>query len=133
MSIENILTRVADALEANTAAMHEMMKSSGKTPAAAPKAEKPKPEKPKAEKPKEDLTAKAAEIVTGYLKAGDKDDRAKAKANVERINEHFGADRFTAISDLDTALDMLNDLMEGRTPEAFAEEADEDNGDGNLV
>jgi hypothetical protein len=145
MTIEALLTRLCGALEAQTEAMHTMMKSGGKPAEATgkPAAVKPAAGKPAADKPaasskaKEEAAVKAAaDRVTTYLKAGDKDDRAAAKDNVGKIIEHFGSDRFTTIpaESLDEALDMLTDFEEGRTPEAFGGGGDEDGDeDGNLV
>ena len=137
MAIEEILTRVADALEANTAAMQQMMQSAGgKAPAAGKPAGKPAGKAAaKAKEPShEDKVKDAAEKVTAYLRNGSKEERAAAMANVQRIVEHFEADRFTNISadNFDEALDMFNDFTEGRTPEAFAED-DSGSDEGNLV
>lgn len=128
MSIEKILTDLTAALVAQTAAMEKMIAGAGGKPAAA----KPAAAKAKATGPS---VEDAATAVTAYLKGGDASARAEAKANVGKIIEHFGADRFTTIPEelRQELLDMLAQFVAGETPDAFAdgEEAGED--EDNMV
>ena len=137
MSIEKTLQDLTAALTAQTEAMNKLM-ASGSTGAgtkAAVSTTGTKPaqtaaQKKAAAKAKADEGPSVADIadrVTGYMKSGDKDERAAAKANIAQIVAHFGADRFTLIENdnMTEALDMLNDFMEGRTPEALGGEDDE--------
>lgn len=130
MSIEALLTRVAEALEANTDAMHALMKdSAGSKPAAKPAA---KTTKSKGETTVEDVTEK----VTTYLKTGSKAERKERKGHVKAILDHYEADRFTNIDpeNFDEALGFLAQFEEGEDPFGGdgAEEEDEDE-DGTMV
>jgi len=139
MSIDALLTRVAEALEANTDAMHSLMKdSAGKTAAkpAAKAADKPAA-KPAVKPAAKTTTKKGAtsvedltERVTAYLKTGTKAEREERKDHVKTIIEHFGADRFTTIdpTSFDEALGFLDAYEAGEDPFGGdgAEEEDED-------
>ena len=132
MSIEQVLIDLTKALTAQTAAMEKMIASSGGKPASGGKAAasgKPAAtNKAKTGPTVEDVAA----TVTAYLKSGTAAAKATAKANVGRIIEHYGADRFTTIPEDSRveSLDMLNDFMEGRTPELLAGDGD---GDESMV
>jgi len=132
MSIEKILLDLTKALTAQTEAMEKMIASSGGKPASGGKAAASgKAATGKAAATKTGPTVEdVAATVTAYLKSGTASAKATAKENVGRIIEHFGADRFTTIPEASRAesLDMLNDFMEGRTPEALAGDGD---GDGD--
>ena len=127
MSIETLLTRVAEALESNTEAMHALMKDSAgaSKPASKPAAEKTaaKPAaKPAANKTTtkkgattvEDVTEK----VTAYLKTGSKAEREEHKEHVKAILDHYAADRFTNIDseNFDEALGFLEQFAAGEDP-----------------
>jgi len=140
MSIEALLTRVAEALEANTDAMHSLMKdSAGSKPASKPAASTKAADKP-ASKPaasSKTTTKKGAttvedvtERVTTYLKTGSKAEREERKGHVKAILDHYDAERFTAIDaeNFDEALGFLDTFEAGDDPFAGdgADEGDED-------
>lgn len=133
MSIEQILTAHTEAMN-RLAAVLEKNADSAKGTAPAKTAGKPAA-KPAAKKNTGPTVEDAATAVTTYLKAGDADARAVAKVNVGKIIEHFGADRFTTIPEEHRAesLDMLNDFVEGRTPEIFADTDDESGDEDSMV
>lgn len=141
MSIEALLTRVAEALEANTEAMHALMKdsagskssgtkSTSSTKAADKPASKPaassKTTKKKGETTVEDVTEK----VTTYLKTGSKAEREERKGHVKAILDHYDAERFTGIDpeNFDEALGYLEAFENGDDPFGGdgAEEGDDD-------
>lgn len=129
MSIEATLTRLAEALEANTNAIDKMIEASGgkapaktpaKTPAKAPAKAPAKSAASKTTKSKGEIKVEdVADRVTSYMKTGDADERATRKAQVMQIIEHFGADRFTTIDQehLEEALAMLDTFEEGGEPD----------------
>lgn len=146
MSIEALLTRVAEALEANTDAMRALMKdSAGSKPASKPAsstkaadkpaskpAAKPAPKttKSKGETTVEDVTEK----VTTYLKTGSKAEREERKGHVKAILDHYEADRFTNIDpeNFDEALGFLAQFEEGEDPFG-GDGAEEEDEDGAMV
>jgi hypothetical protein len=103
--------------------------------AAAEKAEAEKNAADEGDGDAEITVAEAAERVTAYLKTGDKAERAERKANVGKIIEHYGVERFTAIpgANLAEALGYVEDFEEGRTPEFMADSNDDDDDDGDVV
>lgn len=123
MSIEALLARVADALEANTTAMHALMKDSAGTKPASTGA---KPAAKPAAKPTAKTTAKkgatsvedVTDKVTAYLKTGTKAEREERKGQVKQIIEHFDVDRFTNIDpeNFDEALGFLEAFEAGDDP-----------------
>lgn len=125
MSIEQILTDLTAALKEQTAVMKQMI--AGAKPGAAGKPAaaggKPASTKTASTKPAAPSAADVAANVTAYLKAGDADDRATAKANVGKIIEHFGAERFTVIppESMVAALKMLETFKAGGVPDEFAD------------
>lgn len=139
MALEKLLTDLIAALEANTTATEEqnaklasMMGAKAADKPAAKQADKPadKPAAKPAEKPAAGKKA-APKAVTAddiakaageYMKAGDDDDRAQAKANVKRIVEYFESDRLTNIDpeDFPEVLSMLKTFAAGDEPEALA-------------
>jgi uncharacterized membrane protein len=134
MSLEAKIEALTAAVEANTKALAGGAKAPAKETAKAPTAAEKKKaaaEKKKAAEPEVPSIEDVAATVTAYLKAGDPDDRAKARENVAAISKHFEADRFTAIASgkLIEALDMLNDFSEGRWPEALPQESEEEEED----
>lgn len=112
MSIEALLTRLAEAIEGQTALLTKMAAggkvdataSAGK-PAGKPAADKPadKPAGKPAGKPaaaaakKTPSVAVISEKFAAYMKAGDEDDRTAAKANVKSLVQHYGAAKLTEI------------------------------------
>jgi len=146
MSIEALLTRVAEALEANTDAMHSLMKdSAGSKPASKPAASTKAADKPaskpaakpasrttksKGETTVEDVTEK----VTTYLKTGSKAEREERKGHVKAILDHYEADRFTNIDpeNFDEALGFLAQFEEGEDPFG-GDGAEEEDEDGAMV
>lgn len=140
MSLEALLTRLADSLDRNSAAMEALnKKAGGSAPAAADKpatASKPAANKPAAGKASGGK-AKAltvddiAEAFGGYLKGGDADARAEAKDNVKAILNHFGVERASHIdpSDFAEAMKFLKQFQAGETPDFMNDGGDEDGGD----
>lgn len=112
---QGIMEQLIEALKENT----EALRASGDGKAPAKAGSKPADKAPPKEEKKTD-PKEAAKIVTDYLKAGDASAREDAKANVAKIVEHFGADRFTTITDLDKALAMLEQFKNGDTPDELA-------------
>lgn len=140
MSIEALLTRVAEALEANTEAMHALMKDSAGSKSSGTKstsltkaADKPaassKTTKKKGETTVEDVTEK----VTTYLKTGSKAEREERKGHVKAILDHYDAERFTGIDpeNFDEALGYLAQFEEGEDP--FAGDGAEEEGDDDAM
>lgn len=136
MSIEALLTRMAEALESNTEAMQALMKDSAKPaskPAAKPAAKsEAKPASKKTTTKKGETTADdVTERVSAYLKTGSKAEREERKGHVKQIIEHYGADRFTNIDSdsFDEALGFLDQFEAGEDPfggDGADEEEDED-------
>lgn len=116
------MERLIESLDRNTKAVEAMTAANGKATGGGTKAAtKPATSKAKDEPAKMDAKT-AGETVIAYLKAGDKDERDVAKENVGKIVEHFKAERFTAIDDLDAAIAMLEVFKAGGTPDELAEE-----------
>lgn len=136
MALEKLLTDLIAALEANTTATEEqnaklasMMGAKAADKPAAKAADKPadkpaaKPAPGKKTAPKAVTADDIAKAAGEYMKAGDEDDRATAKANVRRIVEHYGSDRLTNIEPehFPEVLSMLKAFAAGDEPEALAE------------
>lgn len=140
MSLEALLTRLADSLDRNSAAMEALNKKAGGSAPAA--ADKPAASKPAANKPAAGKAsggkAKAltvddiAEAFGGYLKGGDADARAEAKDNVKAILNHFGVERASHIEpeNFAEAMKYLKQFQAGETPDFMNDDGgDEDGGD----
>lgn len=122
MSLEAAIEKLTAAVEANTAAL-----TGGKAPATKAPAKKAPAKKAPAKKSgptSDDLATAFGE----YLKTGDKDDRAAAKANVKAIIDHFEVDRITNLDEdkYQEALDLLAQYKEGEDPLGGGEEEGDD-------
>lgn len=133
MSLEALLTRLADSLDRNSAAMESLnKKAGGAAPAAADKPAASKPAASKATGKAKTLTVDdIAEAFGGYLKGGDADSRAEAKDNVKAILNHFGVERASHIDpgDFAEAMKYLNQFKAGETPDFMGEDGGDDGDD----
>jgi hypothetical protein len=140
MAFEELLTRLADSLDANTAAMNKMIEQSGGKPAAKPAS---KPAGKPAAKPAAKGKAKESEIkiedvaerIGAYLKTGDKETRAEHKEQIAAIMDHYGVERFTLIpmDHMERALAMVDEFEEGNTPEELASEEEDGGEEGESM
>lgn len=140
-SIEELLTRVAVALEENTKRLDKVIGGGGKAsaPDAGPAVDPGKAAargnkgKDKASTP-EITEAEVQERVGKYLKTGTAEEREAAKGHVRQIIEHYGAPKFTAIKPAQwpAALADLDTFAEGGTPE-WAASGDEGGEDDNMI
>jgi hypothetical protein len=132
MSIEALLTRLAEALEENTKRLDAMLGSA--KPAATTEAKfaaaKPAAVKPAAVKP---VTVTAADIAD-YAGESLKIDRAAAKKAHAAICEHFGADRLTNIDPkhFPKVMELMKAFRAGQNPLAEEDEGDEEEGDSAI-
>ena len=134
MSLEAAIAKLTAAVEANTAALEggasaPADKGTAKKPAAGAK-------KAPAKKPatKKGPTADdIAEQFGSYMKEGDADERAQAKANVRAIIEAMETDRLTNLDpeQFGQALEYLEAFKAGEDP--FEEEGGEEEGDDDLM
>lgn len=142
MSLEDAILGLTKAVQENTARLDAML---GGAKAPTKTADKPADKAPADKAPAKASTKKPAgptvddiaEAAGAYLKAGDKDERATAKANLARICEHFKTDRLTNADPKHYAavLKMVKTFAAGDTPEEFADDEDEDedeDGDSNI-
>lgn len=147
MSIEALLTRVAEALEANTEAMHSLMKDSAgsKSTSTSNKSadtkstgtkstgtkSSSKTTKSKGATTVEDVTEK----VTAYLKTGSKAEREERKEHVKAIIDHYEVDRFSNIDpeNFDEALGFLAQFEEGEDPFGGDGQDEDEDEDGAMV
>lgn len=121
MSLEAEMSKLTAALEANTAALTGGGGAPAKKPAAD--AKKSPAKKPAAKKgiTADDIASSFGE----YLKTGDKDERAEAKANVKAIIDNMDTDRITNLDPdrYQEALDFLAQFRNGENP--FEDEGDD--------
>jgi hypothetical protein len=137
MSIEALLTRLAEALEENTKRLDAMLgsaKPAAAKPAATtedkPAAAKPAAAKPAAAKP---ITVTAQDIAD-YAGESLKIDRPAAKKAHSAICEHFGADRLTNIDPkhFPKVMELMKAFRAGQNPLANEDEGDEEDGDSAI-
>lgn len=138
MALEDAITKLTAAVEANTAAIAKLAAAGGKGAAPATATDKPadKPattKPPKADKPAE-LTEEAFRKAFGdFLGVTDKALKDTRKQQVSAILAHFGVAKATEISadKRVEAVGYVKALLAGQTPEFMAEEAADD-GDSLL-
>tara|TARA_Y100000593_G_scaffold83521_2_gene157528 strand:- start:31203 stop:31637 length:435 start_codon:yes stop_codon:yes gene_type:complete len=144
MSIEKLLTRVAEALEANTDAMTKLMESGAKSSGGSTKASTSstkstggtKASSSKTTKSKGATTAEdVADTVGKYLKTGSKAERDERKGHVKAIIDHYDVDRFTNIDpeSFDEALGYLKAFENGEDPFDGGGQEEEEDEDGAMV
>jgi len=132
MSLEAAIAKLTAAVEANTAALE----GGASAPADKAPAKKAPAKKAPAKKPatKKGPTADdIAEQFGSYMKEGDADERAQAKANVRAIIEAMETDRLTNLDpeQFGQALEYLEAFKAGEDP--FEEEGGEEEGDDDLM
>lgn len=126
MSIEALLTRLAEALEENTRRLDSMLGSA--KPAAAPAKPAAAPAKPA--KPSPVTAADVAAFAGESLKI----DKEAAKQAHSAVCEHFGADRLTNIDPkhFGKVMELLKAFRAGENPLAGEDESDEEEGDSAI-
>jgi hypothetical protein len=135
MSIEALLTRLAEALEENTKRLDAMLGSA--KPAAAPAAPKPAAA-PAAPKPAATKSTKPAAVTAADIAAfaGEslKIDKEAAKQAHSAVCEHFGSDRLTNIDPkhFGKVMELLKAFRAGENPLADEGEGDEEDGDSAI-
>lgn len=144
MSLEERIAELTAAISENTKRLDKMLGgATAKTedkpatkPAAGKPADKPatKPAAGSKAKPKAVTAQDVADFAGTYMKEGDDEDRANAKANIKRIVEHFGADRLTNIdaAEMGNVLAMLKAFQSGEDP-LGDEEGEEEDGDDSVI
>lgn len=131
MTIEALLTRLAEALEENTKRLDAMLgsaKPAAEKPAAA--ATKPAAASTKSNKPAAVTAADIAAFAGESLKI----DKESAKAAHSAVCEHFGADRLTNIDPkhFGKVMELLKAFRAGENPLVGEDEGDEEDGDSAI-
>lgn len=125
MALEDLLTKLIGSLDRNSAAMEALnTKAGGAAPKATGGAAATAPKAGAAAgkgKAKELTVDDVAAAFGRYMKAGDDDDKAIARANVKIVLEHFGAERATlmAAKHYADAIDAIKTLEAGELPDFF--------------
>lgn len=109
MSLESEIKALREAIEANTAAL-----AGSESPAKATT----KSTGTKRTTTKTTTVDQVAKVVGTYLTEGDKAEKAKAKKNVQKIVDHFDAERVSLIDPdkFDEVLEMVASFKEGEDP-----------------
>lgn len=130
MSLEAAIAKLTEAVEANTKAL--LGGGGASTGGTKPAGSKPAGTKPSGTTKKTEKKGPSADDLASafgeYLKTGDKDERAEAKANVKKIIDHFEVDRITNLDaeNYQEALDLLAQFKDGEDPLGDGEEGDDD-------
>ncbi len=124
MALEDLLKGLIQAIEANTAALTQVV---GSAPTAtvnntATETVKTTTKPPAETKPKGATLEDLVKLVTTYMKTGDKEQVERNKTNGKKVLTYLGADKFSTVpaDKLEEAMQMVTALSEGRTPEQLA-------------